>query len=54
MSDRENPPEDLFDAVCRLDDLSEWLREHEYHNEAETIRQASDDLKSYIVIQIKR
>jgi hypothetical protein len=52
MSDRENPPEDLFDAVCRLDDLADWLQECGYPDEATQIRATSDKLKSYITIRL--
>jgi hypothetical protein len=53
MSDRENPPEDLFDAVCRLDDLAEWLEQEGYIDEKIQIQKASSDLKGYIVIRLK-
>lgn len=52
MSDRENPPTDLFDAVWRLDDLVEWLRD-DWPAEAEQIARASTELKGYIVIRLK-
>lgn len=38
MADRENEPTDLFDAVCRLDDLSDWL-EPSYPDEARAIQE---------------
>lgn len=53
MSDRENPPTDLFDAVCRLDDLAEWLTLEGYPKEATQIQAASEALKGYIVISLK-
>lgn len=46
MSDRENEPSDLFDCICRLDDLAEWLKD--YPDEAAQIQAASDALKGYI------
>ena len=49
MSDRENEPSDLFDVVCRLDDLAEWL-ETDYPDEAAQVTAISDQLKSFIVI----
>lgn len=52
MSDRDNPPTDLFDAVCRLDDLAEWLEET-WPDEAAQITAASTALKGYIVISLK-
>ena len=52
MSDREDEPTDLFDAVCRLDDLAYWLSE-DYPDEAERVRDASTDLKGYIVVSAK-
>lgn len=51
MSDRENPPTDLFDAVCRLDDIAEWL-EDGYPEQAEALRAISWQLKDCIVISI--
>jgi hypothetical protein len=51
MSDHENPPEDLFDAVCRLDDIVEWLRES-WPMEAEQIARATNALRKYIVISL--
>jgi hypothetical protein len=51
MSDHEDEPTDLFDAVCRLDDLAEWLTTEGYIDEAEKLKEASVDLKGYIVIR---
>ncbi len=51
MSDRNDEPTDLFDAICRLDDLADWL-EADYFNEAAQIRVTSDELKAYIVISL--
>ena len=51
MSDREHPPEDLFDAVCRLDDIAEWLMET-WPDEAYRVRELSNDLKGFIVISL--
>lgn len=51
MSDREDEPTDLFDAVCRLDDLADWLQES-YPEEAVQVRAAADALKNYIVITV--
>lgn len=53
MSDRENEPTDLFDAVCRLDDLAEWLKAADYPDEAERVTAVSDTLKGYVVVRIK-
>lgn len=53
MSDREDEPTDLFDAVCRLDDLAEWLTTAGYIDEAEKLQEASLELKGYIVISAK-
>lgn len=49
MSDREDEPVDLFDAICRLDDLAEWL-ENDWPDAAATVKQASTELKGYIRI----
>ena len=49
MSDHENPPSDLFDAVCRLDDIAEWL-EPQYPEEAARLTELSWALKEYIQI----
>ncbi len=51
MSDREDEPTDLFDVVCRLDDLVEWLLA-DYPAQAELLRDASAQLKDYIVISL--
>ncbi len=51
MSDRDDEPTDLFDAVCRLDDLSDWL-EADYADEAIRLRAIVDELKGYIVIRL--
>ena len=53
MSDRDDEPTDLFDAVCRLDDLAEWLTT-DWPEEAERLRDLSRDLKGFIVISLKR
>lgn len=50
MSDHDHPPTDLFDAMCRLDDLAEWLAETGYPEEAALVQGVSDTLKGYIVI----
>jgi hypothetical protein len=52
MSDREDEPTDLFDAVCRLDDLAEWLAP-DYPDEADRLRATSSALKGYIVISLR-
>ncbi len=51
MSDREDEPTDLFDAVCRLDDIAEWLAS-DYAEEAQRLRSLSTDLKGYITISL--
>ncbi len=51
MSDRDDEPTDLFDAVCRLDDLAEWLSE-DWPNEAARLRSVSFDLKGYVIISL--
>lgn len=51
MSDREDEPTDLFDAICRLDDLADWL-EADYSDEAIRLRAIADELKGYIVIRL--
>jgi hypothetical protein len=53
MSDREDEPTDLFDAICRLDDLAEWLC-GDWPDEAAEIRTASQHLKTYIEIHLRR
>lgn len=50
MADRKDEPTDLFDAMCRLDDLADWLDAKDYADAVGLIRQASDDLKQYIVL----
>jgi len=50
MSDREDEPTDLFDAICRLDDLIDWLLDETYVLEADRLRDVSQALKAYIVI----
>lgn len=50
MSDREDEPTDLFDVVCRLDDLAEWLKAEGYADEAAQIEATSWTLKGYIQI----
>ena len=50
-ADRENEPEDLFDAMCRLDDLADWLRE-DYADQARQLDALSDELKSFIVLRL--
>ncbi len=52
MSDREDEPADLFDAMCRVDDLADWLRGSGYEHAAELLAEASDDLKGYIEIRL--
>jgi hypothetical protein len=52
MSDREAPPTDLFDAICRLDDLADWLQAHEYLDDAADLRRTSEALKGYIEIRL--
>jgi hypothetical protein len=49
MADRDDEPTDLFDAVCRLDDLAEWLT-GDYPDEAAKVREVSLDLKGHILI----
>lgn len=51
MSDRENEPTDLMDAVFRLDDLVEWLSES-WPDEAQRLRYVSTDLKGCIEIRL--
>lgn len=53
MSDYEDQPEHLFDAICRLDDLAEWIEEAGYADEATQLRATSLELKGYIVISMK-
>jgi hypothetical protein len=50
MSDHDDPPADLFDAVCRLDDIAEWLAQ-DYRAQAEEIRAISWTLKEFILIR---
>ncbi len=52
MSDHEDEPTGLFDVVCRLDDLAEWI-EDDYPDEAAALRQVSGTLKGFIVITLK-
>ncbi len=52
MSDREDEPTDLFDVVCRLDDIAEWLAT-DWPEEAQRLRSLSTDLKGFIVISLK-
>ena len=49
MSDRDKPPNDLLDAVFRLDDIAEWLGD-DWPDEALRLRRLSQDLKGYIRI----
>lgn len=51
MSDREDEPTDLMDAVFRLDDIAEWLA-LDYPEEAERVRDLSHGLKGYITISL--
>jgi hypothetical protein len=52
MSDHPREPEDLFDAICRLDDLAEWLQTAGYWDEAQQVRAAADALKAYVSLRI--
>lgn len=52
MSDHDDAPTDLFDAVCRLDDLAEWLTAAGYPEEAAQITATSWTLKGFITISI--
>jgi hypothetical protein len=51
MSDRDDPPLDLFDVVCRLDDIAEWL-EQTYPTETQDVRRVSATLKGYIQVSL--
>jgi hypothetical protein len=51
--DRATQPENLFDAVCQLDDLSAWLAAEGYSEPAEELRWISEWLKGYIVLTLK-
>ena len=51
-SDHDYPPADLFDAVCQLDDIAEWL-EPDYPEEAQQLSDLSGRLKGDIVISLK-
>ncbi len=53
MSDHDDIPENLFDVVCRLDDVAEWLTVEGYPGHAEAIRQVSHGLKGFIVLTLK-
>ena len=52
MSDHDEPPTDLFDAICRLDDVTEWLRDTGYSDEAARLEVLSMDLKGFILISV--
>jgi hypothetical protein len=52
MSDREDSPNDLFDAVCRLDDIADWLEEEAWCPEAADLRLVSATLKGYIQLSL--
>ncbi len=49
----EPDPMNLFDAVCRLDDLAEWLAMEGYAEAAEQLREISSTLKGFIVLTLK-
>lgn len=53
MTDRDDEPRDLFDAVCRLDDLADWLREH-WPEEADELDATCSKLKGYVVLTLKQ
>lgn len=52
MSDHDDEPTDLFDAVCRLDDLAEWLTAAGYPEEAAQVTATSWTLKGFITISL--
>ena len=52
MSDREQAPTDLFDVICSLDDLAEWL-EPTYPDQADRLKDLSWELKDCLVIRMK-
>jgi len=43
-------PRDLFDVVCALDDLADWLS-HDYPEEADRLWALSQDLKGYLELR---
>jgi hypothetical protein len=45
-------PTDLFDAICHLDDLVQWLKAEGYVHEAEVIEQQSSVLKNYVELRL--
>ncbi len=49
----EPDPMNLFDAVCRLDDLAEWLAMEGYAEASEQLREISSTLKGFIVLTLK-
>ena len=51
MSDRDDAPTDLMDAVFRLDDLVEYLRDY-WPDEAAQLEAVSTQLKGYIEIRL--
>ena len=53
MIDREDMPTDLFDAICRLDDIADWLESESYTESADALRDVSYGLKGFIQIRIR-
>jgi hypothetical protein len=49
MTDRDDEPTDLLDAISRLNDMADWL-DDTYPNEAAALRTVADDLMRYIVV----
>ena len=51
MRERDHEPTDLMDAVFRLDDLAEWLRD-DWPEQASQLRGISRQLKGYVKIRL--
>lgn len=52
MADREDEPTDLFDVICRLDDLADWLKTEGHSKEAEQLHATSTALKGCVMIRL--
>ncbi len=51
MRQMQDEPDTLFEAICRLDDLADWLAT-DYPEEAQRLRALSFDLKGYVLIAL--
>jgi hypothetical protein len=50
-TDKQTRPRDLFDVVCALDDLADWLS-HAYPDHADRLSALSQELKGCIELRL--